>query len=120
MMTTSRAPPQADLEQGPGIDCCRMWSDRSRFAFLSEPSGGPPRVRPARPTRPKAWKRISSTNDVSARKHAYARAAAGARQGKPWVWLHYNTQRMILRPRLQNLNTFYSSRTKPVQMWVSS
>jgi hypothetical protein len=37
----------------------------------------------------------------------------------PLVWLNYNTSYAISNTRVQNLNTIYSSITKPYQVWVS-
>lgn len=61
-----------------------------------------------------------TTSDPSARKQAYAVLQQALAQDQPYVWLHYNTSYMILKSRVQNLPTIYSSVSKPFQMWVSS
>ncbi len=61
-----------------------------------------------------------TTTDQATRKQDYAALQQALGKDQPYTWLHYNTQYMILNPRVQGLNTFYSSVTKPGQMWVSS
>ena len=61
-----------------------------------------------------------TTSDTGVRKQAYAVLQQALAQDQPYVWLHYNTEYMILNRRVQNLPTIYSSVSKPFQIWVSS
>jgi len=61
-----------------------------------------------------------TTSDPAARKDAYGIVQQAIAKEVPIVWLSYNTEYMISSTRVQNLNTIYSSITKPYQVWVSS
>jgi ABC-type transport system substrate-binding protein len=59
-------------------------------------------------------------SDPAARHDAYAQVQQALAREQPYVWLHYNTSYAISNRRVQDLNTIYSSITKPYQVWVSS
>ncbi len=59
-------------------------------------------------------------SDAAARHAAYGVVQQALAKDQPYVWLHYNTSYAISNQRVQNLNTIYSSITKPYQVWVSS
>jgi ABC-type transport system substrate-binding protein len=61
-----------------------------------------------------------TTSDPTARKQAYGVVQQAIAKDVPLVWLNYNTSYAISDTRVQNLNTIYSSITKPYQVWVSS
>jgi ABC-type transport system substrate-binding protein len=61
-----------------------------------------------------------TTTDPSARKIAYGVVQNAIAKDQPLVYISYNTSYAISTTRVQNLNTIYSSITKPYQTWVSS
>jgi ABC-type transport system substrate-binding protein len=61
-----------------------------------------------------------TTSDPTARKQAYGVVQQAIAKDVPLVWLNYNTSYAISDTKVQNLNTIYSSITKPYQVWVSS
>jgi peptide/nickel transport system substrate-binding protein len=60
-----------------------------------------------------------TTSDIAVRKQAYAVLQQEVAKDAPYVWLNYNTSYAISDLKVQNLNTIYSSITKPVQVWAS-
>jgi peptide/nickel transport system substrate-binding protein len=61
-----------------------------------------------------------TTSDGAARHESYGTVQQALAKDQPYVWLNYNTSYAISKTRVQNLNTIYSSITKPYQIWVSS
>jgi peptide/nickel transport system substrate-binding protein len=60
------------------------------------------------------------TADEATRKQAYATIQAALAKDQPYVYLFYNRIYTLMNPRVQNLNTMYSSISKMGQVWVSS
>jgi ABC-type transport system substrate-binding protein len=58
--------------------------------------------------------------DPAVRHQAYGFMQQAIAKEATVVWLNYNTSYAISSTRVQNLNTIYSSITKPFQVWVSS
>jgi ABC-type transport system substrate-binding protein len=61
-----------------------------------------------------------STNDVATRKQAYATVQKEMAKDQPYIYLNYNNIFTIMSTKVQNLNTMYSSVSKPGQIWLSS
>jgi ABC-type transport system substrate-binding protein len=59
-----------------------------------------------------------TTTDVATRKDAYNTMATNIAKDQPYVWLHYNTSRFISSTKVHNLNTPYSSHSKPNAVWI--
>jgi peptide/nickel transport system substrate-binding protein len=60
-----------------------------------------------------------TTSDDATRKQAYGTIQAELAKDQPYIYLNYNNIYTIMKPKVQNLNTMYSSVSKPGQVWVS-
>jgi ABC-type transport system substrate-binding protein len=59
-----------------------------------------------------------TTSDVPTRKDAYTTMATNIAKDQPYVWLHYNTSYWITSTKVHNMNTPYSSVSKPNAVWI--
>jgi peptide/nickel transport system substrate-binding protein len=98
------------------------WFDPDRFLFNAFISRGSIVNYPAyaSPVVDAALVRARTTSDVAGRHDAYGQVQQALAKDQPYVWLNYNTSYAISTKRVQNLNTIYSSITKPYQVWVSA
>jgi peptide/nickel transport system substrate-binding protein len=98
------------------------WFDPDRFlfnAFISK-SSIVNYTAYANPAVDAALVKARTISDPAARHEAYGTVQQALARDQPYVWLNYNTSYAISNRRVQNLNTIYSSITKPFQVWVSS
>lgn len=98
------------------------WFDPDRAFFLAFYSKGGPQnfTQYSNPAVDAALLAGRSTSDPTARKQAYTTVIQALAKDQPYVYLHYNNIYTIMSKRVQNLNTMYSSVSKPGQVWVSS
>ena len=98
------------------------WFDPDRFLFNAFISKGSIVNYTAytNPAVDAALVKARTISDASARHDAYGTVQQALAKDQPYVWLHYNTSYAISTRRVQNLNTIYSSITKPYQVWVST
>jgi len=97
------------------------WFDPDRYMFNAYISKGSIVNYPgyANPAVDQALITGRTTSDAATRKQAYGVIQQAIAKDVPLVWLNYNTSYAISNTRVQNLNTIYSSITKPYQVWVS-
>jgi peptide/nickel transport system substrate-binding protein len=98
------------------------WFDPDRFLFNAFVSKGSIANFTAytNPAVDAALLKARTTSDPAGRRDAYGVVQQALAKDQPYVWLNYNTSFAITNRRVQNLNTIYSSITKPYQVWVSS
>jgi len=98
------------------------WFDPDRFLFNAYISKGSivNYTGYTNPAVDAALIKARTSSDSAARHDAYGVVQQALAKDQPYVWLNYNTSYAISNRRVQNLNTIYSSITKPYQIWVSS